>query len=132
LVRHNGALHLEAGRLAEAERDLLRALEWLPEEPATHTEIGRLRLAQADAASGDDERRALRDQAAQALREAIRLDADHAPAHRQLGLLLHAQGDLAAACRCFAHYLELAPDADDAPRIEGSVDELAAQGACGG
>lgn len=131
LVRDNGVLHLEAGRLAAAERDLLRAAEWLPEDPATHTEIGRLRLAQADAASDDDERWALRDQAAQAFREAIRLDADHPPAHRQLGLLLHAEGDLAAACRCFAHYLELAPDADDAPRVEDDRRELAAAGACG-
>lgn len=132
LVRHNGVLHLEAGRLAAAERDLLRAAEWLPEDPATHYEIGRLRLAQADEAPDDDARRALRDQAARALREAIRLDADHAPSHRQLGLLLDAQGDLAAACRCFAHYLELAPDAEDAAWIEEHRGELAAAGACGG
>lgn len=132
LVRHNGVLHLEAGRLAEAERDLLRAVDWLPGDPSSHTELGRLRIAQADAAAAGDERRALRDQAAQAFREAIRLDADHAPAHRQLGLLLDVRGELAAACRAFAHYLALAPDADDARRIEERRGELAAAGACGG
>lgn len=132
LVRDNGVLHLEAGRLAEAERDLLRAAEWRPDDPASHTEIGRLRLAQADAADNGDGRRALRDQAAQAFREAIRLDADHAPAHRHLGLLLHLEGDLAAACRSLSHYLELAPDADDAPEVDEMWSELAAAGACEG
>lgn len=134
LVRDNGVLHLEAGRLAEAERDLLRAAEWRPDDPASHTEIGRLRLAQADAADAadGDGRRALRAQAAQAFREAIRLDADHAPAHRHLGLLLHLEGDLAAACRSLAHYLELAPDADDAPEIEEVRSDLAAAGVCEG
>jgi predicted Zn-dependent protease len=132
LVRDNGVLHLEAGRLAEAERDLVRAADWRPDDPASHSEIGRLRLAQADAAAADDGdgRRALRAQAAQAFREAIRLDADHAPAHRHLGLLLHLEGDLAAACRSLAHYLELAPDADDAPEVEEVWSELAAAGAC--
>lgn len=132
LVRENGVLHLEAGRLAEAERDLLRAAEWRPDDPASHSEIGRLRLAQADAAADDDGRRALRAQAAQAFREAIRLDADHAPAHRHLGLLLHLEGDLAAACRSLAHYLELAPDAGDAPEVEELWSDLAAAGACEG
>ncbi|HUO85974.1 MAG TPA: M48 family metallopeptidase [Thermoanaerobaculia bacterium] len=130
VVRDNGVLHLEAGRLAEAEIDLLRALDWLADDPVTHYQIGRLRLAQADAATDDDARFARRAEAAGALREAIRLDADFAAPHAQLGLLLYAEGDLAAACRSFGHYLELAPGAEDAPRIEDYRRELAAEGMC--
>lgn len=132
VVRDNGVLHLEAGRFAEAEEDLARALAWLPGDPVTHYQLGRLRLAQADAAADDDERLARRGEAAVSLREAIRLDAEYPEPHRQLGLLLYAAGDLAAACRSFAHYLELAPDADDAERILDYRRELAAQGVCAG
>jgi predicted Zn-dependent protease len=131
VVRDNGVLHLDAGRFDEAERDLQRALDWLPADPVAHYQLGRLRLAQADAAADDDERLARRGEAETALREAIRLDADYPPPHRQLGLVLYARGDLAAACRSFGHYLELAPAADDAARIEDYRRELVAQGACG-
>lgn len=131
VVRDNGVLHLDAGRFAEAERDLRRAIDWLAEDPVAHYQLGRLRLAQADATDDDDERAARRGEAEAALREAIRLDADYGPPHRQLGLALYARGDLTAACRSFGHYLELAPDADDAERMEDYRRELAAQGVCG-
>lgn len=131
VVRDNGVLHLDAGRFDEAERDLQRALEWLPGDPVAHYQLGRLRLAQADATDDDDARTARRNEAETSLREAIRLDADYAPPHRQLALVLYARGDLGAACQSFGHYLELAPDADDAARVEDYRRELAAQGACG-
>lgn len=132
VVRENGVLHLEAGRLAEAEADLLRALDWMPEDPVTHHQLGRLRLAQADAAAGDDERLARRAEARVALREAIRLDADYPPPHREIGLLAYAEDDLAEACRSFGYYLELDDEAEDAGRIEDYVRELEAEGVCGG
>jgi predicted Zn-dependent protease len=129
VVRDNAALNLEIGRLDLAEKDLARAVEWLPEDPETHRLLARLRLAQAEAGD-DDQKLERRGEALAELREAIRLDADLAAAHRDLGLLLYADGDLTAACREFRYYAELAPDAADESRFRDYVRELEADGAC--
>ncbi len=130
VVRDDAALNLQLGRLVLAEDQLARALEWMPEDPETHLLLGRLRLAQAEAAPDEAARAGRLADAETALREAIRLDADRPAPHRELGLLLYRAGDRGAACISFRHYLELAPDAEDAGVFRDYVLELERDGVC--
>ena len=130
VVRDDARLNLEAGRLDIAEEELARARVWLPGDPESEILLARLRLAQAVLAVDDEVRHSLRLEARDALREAIRLDADRALAHRDLGLLLYEDGDPRDACRELGFYLELSPDAEDADRIRDYILELTRIGAC--
>jgi len=124
LVRDNAVLHLDAGELDLAEDDLLRTVEWMPDDPVTHFQLARLHLARAADEPDPDRREALRGSARAALAESIAIDPELPEPHRELGLLLHGDGDLAGACAEFRLYLELAPAAEDAPRFRDYVREL--------
>ena len=130
VVRDDAALNLEAGRLMIAEDQLARALEWMPEDPESHLLLGRLRQAQAEVETDPALAAERLAEAESALREAIRLDADRPEPHRELGLLLYRAGDRPAACIAFRHYLELAPEGDDAGRFRDYVLELERDGDC--
>jgi predicted Zn-dependent protease len=130
VVRDDAALNLEAGRLMIAEDQLARTLEWMPEDPESHLLLGRLRQAQAEVEADPALAAERLAEAESALREAIRLDADRPEPHRELGLLLYRAGDRAAACIAFRHYLELAPEGDDAGRFRDYVLELERDGDC--
>lgn len=130
VVRDDAALNLEAGRLMIAEDQLARALEWMPEDPESHLLLGRLRQAQAEVETDPALAAERLAEAEAALREAIRLDADRPEPHRELGLLLYRAGDRPAACIAFRHYLELAPEGDDAGRFRDYVLELERDGVC--
>ena len=130
VVRDDARLNLEAGRLDVAEEELDRAARWLAGDAETQVLFARLHLARAVLAVDDAERQDLRLAARDALREAIRLDPDHPFAHRDLGLLLYEDGDPTGACRELGFYLELAPDAPDADRVDDYLLELRQLGAC--
>jgi Zn-dependent protease with chaperone function len=130
VVRDDARLQLEAGRIDQAEEELARAMAWMPGDPKSHLLDARIRFARAVLAVDDAERRELRLEGRDALLEAIRLDADLALAHRDLGLFLYEEDDLAGACRELGFYLELDPDAPDAERIEDYLRELRSLGAC--
>jgi predicted Zn-dependent protease len=130
VIRDDARLNLGLGRLELAEHQLRRALALMPEDPETHALFGELHLARANAAKDESERGALRREAEAALREAIRLDPDHARAHRELGLLAYAGQDFETACVEFRQYLELEPRAEDAQRMRDYVLELERDGAC--
>ncbi len=129
VLRDDARMNLERGRLDLAAADLERALGWDADDAEGRTLLGELRLLQA-AATPAAEAEALRDDARRAFHEAIRLDPDLAEPHRELGLLLADDGDAAGACRELGHYLELAPDADDAAEIDDRRYELEEAGAC--
>ena len=59
----------------------------------------------------------LEQEAEDALHEAVRLDPQLPEPHRELGLLAYRRGEYRAACREFRHYLDAAPDADDAQAL---------------
>lgn len=130
VVRDDAALNIEAGRLQLAGDQLARALEWMPADPETHYQLGRLELARANAATDEAEGAEHRAAAETALREAIRLDPDRPLPHRELGLLLYRGDDPAGACIAFRHYLELDPDAEDAAAFRDYVLDLESQGDC--
>jgi predicted Zn-dependent protease len=130
VVRDDARLNIEKGRFRLAASELDKARAWMPEDPETRFLQGRLRLAEAAVEKDAGVQEELRARAADAFREAIRLD-DRRPApHRELGLLLYNQGDHRGACTEMKRYVELAPDADDAPRVRDYLLELAKDGHC--
>jgi predicted Zn-dependent protease len=130
VVRDDARLNIDLGRLSLASDELDKALDWMPQDPEVRFQIARLRLGQADAEKDEAARSSLLDQARDALRESIRLAPDRPGAHRELGLLLYREGERAAACRELGYYLELAPDAGDAPHVRDYVLELNQSGDC--
>ncbi|HEX6199323.1 MAG TPA: M48 family metalloprotease [Thermoanaerobaculia bacterium] len=131
VVRDDARLNLELGRLELAEAELDKVLDWMPEDPEAWLLRARLRLAQGDVEQDPAAREVLRGEAKDALYEAIRLDADRPAPHRELGLMLYREGDRGGACRELGHYLELAPEAEDAPRMRDYRLELEQAGECG-
>lgn len=76
-------------------------------------EVFRLRDAEGDAAA-----------AVAAYEKAIAAGGAPVEAHRALGLVHRKRGDRARAAACFANYLRLAPDAEDAKMITRYLEEL--------
>jgi predicted Zn-dependent protease len=132
VVRDDARLNLELGRLELAEAELEQVLSWMPEDPEAWFLRARLRLAQADAEAEPEAKAARVAAAKDALHEAVRLDPDRPAPHRELGLLLYREGEMRGACRELGHYLELAPEAEDAERVREYVVELRRDGVCGG
>lgn len=130
VVRDDARLNLELGRLELAEAELAKVLEWMPQDPEAWLLQARLRLAQAGVEKDPEAKASLAAQATDALHEAIRLDPERPAPHRELGLLLYRGGDFRGACRAFGHFLEMAPDAEDAARIRDYVLELERDGEC--
>lgn len=130
VIRDDARLNLESGRLALAASQLERVRELMPEDPEVHLLIGMLEQAEADNEKDPSVRRERIDRAADAFREAIRLDPERPAPHRELGLLVYGRGDLETACVQFRHYLELDPRAEDAARIRDYVLELERDGDC--
>lgn len=124
LVRDNAVLHLEAGELDVAEEDLLRALEWNPDDPVAHFQLARVDLARAAGEPDPGRRDAFRGSARAALAESIAADPDLPAPHRELGLLLYGDGDFAGACDEFRLYLAADPGAEDAHRFRDYVREI--------
>lgn len=131
VLRDDARLNIEVGRLNLAESQLERALALLPTDPETHFLFARLRLAQAQAAPNDAEWGSLNQSAQGALQETLRLDPMHAPALLELGFLAYDEDDFDAACHLFERYVELAPEAEETPRIRDYVLELDRDGYCG-
>lgn len=131
VVRDDARLNLDLGRLELAEAELDQVLSWMPEDPEAWFQRARLRLAQADADPEPGAKTARISEAKDALHEAIRLDPDRPAPHQELGLLLYREGDHQGACRELGHYLELAPEAEDAPRVRDYLLELRRDGSCG-
>jgi predicted Zn-dependent protease len=130
VVRDDARLNLEMGRLNLAESQLERVRRWMPEDPEAHYLTGRLRLAKAEAEKDAAAQKELRTAARESLRESIRLDPDRPAPHRELGLLLHRDGELRDACRELRHYARLAPDADDTERVRDYIRDLEGDGDC--
>jgi predicted Zn-dependent protease len=129
VVRDDARLNLEMGRLALAENQLEKARTWMTGDPETHFLMGRLRLAQSEAAAGE-ERDRRRGEAEDCFRRAIELDPDLPAPHRELGLLLYGRKDLRDACVQFRRYAALAPDEDDTERFQDYVREMEHDGTC--
>jgi predicted Zn-dependent protease len=66
------------------------------------------------------------ERAVEAYLDALRLEPDHPAALRGLGLVLQEKGDLLAAGRRLARYLQVAPDALDRPQVLKALADITA------
>jgi beta-barrel assembly-enhancing protease len=118
LVRDNAELDIRAGRFALAQRQLERVLAMRPRDPVVHLYQGELHRLVAQRAGDTAERAEHARQALESYERSVALEPGYAAPYRQLGLLHFQAGDSAGARTAFARYLELAPEAPDAPRIK--------------
>lgn len=130
VVRDDARLNIEAGRLKLAAAELQRAKAALPEDPEVHFLLGKLKLAQADAASDATRRSRLVEEGRAALERSRRLGLDRPELDRELGLLAYRAEDWPAACEHFERYVETADDAVDVSTIRGYLLELQRDGHC--
>jgi predicted Zn-dependent protease len=130
VIRDDARLNLERGRLNLAASQLDRVSDLMPEDPEVHLLIGMLELKRADGEKDVVLQREMKDRAAVAFREAIRLDPERPVPHRELGLLAYHDEDFEAACVQFRQYVELDPKAEDAGRIRDYVLELERDAGC--
>jgi predicted Zn-dependent protease len=130
VVREDARMNLDMGRLKVAEAEIAKARAWNPEDPRVHFLKGRLRLAQAGAEKELEAGGRLRDEAENAFRSAIELDAKYPEPRRELGRLLDARKDYRGACAQFRRYLDLDPEADDLDTVLDRVAELERFGGC--
>lgn len=100
LARLNlGAAYMAADRLAEAERELRRALDLNPAERMVHNNLGIVyaRQGRVDAAEAE-------------FRAELALNPGYADGHFNLGTLLYEKGDAGGAAASWERALELDPD----------------------
>ncbi len=130
VIRDDARLNLERGRLKLAEAQLARVRDMPPQDPEVHLLTGLLELRKAEGEKDAVRAREMRERAAAAFHESIRLDPNRPEAHRELGVLAYGDDDFATACVQFRQYRELDPQADDAARIRDYLLELERDGHC--
>lgn len=130
VVRDDARLNIESGRLKLAEYELERANASLPSDPETHFLLGKLKLAQAEAATSPAETQGLLAEASAAFQESRRLGLARTELDRELGLVAYRLKDWNAACESLGRYVDSAADADDIATIRGYLLELRSDGRC--
>jgi beta-barrel assembly-enhancing protease len=123
VVRDNAYEDVRAGRFALAAQQLDRVLAARPEDAAAHVYYGDLHRLRAQHARGTNVTAQI-GKALASYERAIELDPGMAEPHRQLGLLYYQQKDFARARAAFEQYVTLKPDAPDAARIQGYIQDL--------
>lgn len=108
-----GIAAARAGRVAEAERAFLAALDAHPDSPKARNNLGILyrRLGRLEEAIAMYE-------------QAIALDSTSPVPHKNLGLIYEEKGQRAEALRHFERYRTLRPDAPDADEIARKIARL--------
>lgn len=129
VIRDDAELNLELGRLDRAGEELERALAMLPGDPRTHYLVGKLELARAEKAKGE-EQADLKAKAQEAFQEAVRLDPQAPEPHRELGLLAYRSGDLDFACKQLQTYVRLDPNGEQIRVVKDYILELRQDGHC--
>lgn len=117
LLLDNAQMDISLGRWVWAEEGIRRAIVIKPDDPKGHYQLGELYRRRAS--DGDQEK------ALASYGVAMEQDAEFAPAHRGLALVLMKTGLGEKARSHFERYLSLAPGADDRPYIEQYLATLA-------
>lgn len=116
-----GDLYANEGRSADSQTAFQKVVELDPENAyQTFFNIGALILQGKNLSSGETDR------AIAALRRAIEIKGDYAPAHRQLANALLQKQDFAGARSSLERYLEVRPNAPDATQVQALLKALPA------
>ena len=116
VVIATGRLDYEQARFETAQAMFEKAVRSWQDDPVPHYYLGKIAL---ETGAGDGVDRALKH-----LGEAIKADAQYAPAYRELGLAQYRKGDRPSAIASLERYLALDPKAEDAKQIGSTIEEL--------
>jgi predicted Zn-dependent protease len=130
VLKDDARMNIAAGRFRLAGDEIDRALAIVPDDADALNLKGELHLAWAQSTKDPERVAELRRGARDAFLAALEADPDYAPAYRELGLLAFRDGDKELACESFETYVSLAPEAEDAARIEDYVREIRSEGRC--
>src|SRR5437016_13773622 len=108
-----GDAEQQSGDVDGAIRDFQRALAQDPNLPVVWTKLG--------IAYKDKDCRGCRTKAVDALQRATRVDPGDALAHHELGYIFKDDGRRRDAIAEFRRYLDLRPDAGDAPSVQDDI-----------
>jgi predicted Zn-dependent protease len=109
VVQLTAAANVQSQEFARAGRALAAALDRNPNDANAHYQMGRLLWAQGGAANAQ--------QVLDAFGNAVQLDPTFALPWRDAGLVLYEVRQVNHAAKAFERYLQLAPDAPEAPQI---------------
>ena len=116
VVQLNTAANLQSKEFAQAGRSLAAALDRNPNDAKAHYDMGRLLWSQGGMANAQ--------QALDAFGNAIQLNPTFALPWRDAGVVLYEARQVNQAARAFERYLQLAPDAPEAPQIRALLQSL--------
>lgn len=116
LAKRNAMANYENKDFGKAQRGLAAALDRNPDDAQARYDLGRVLWAQGGTENAE---RALEEFA-----EAVRLQPDLAPAWRDIGVVFYELRDVNRAVLAFERYLQLAPDAPEAPKIRAFVNAM--------
>ena len=116
VVQLNTAANFQSQEFARAGKALAAALDRNPNDAKAHYDMGRLLWAQDKEANAQ--------QAFDEFGAAIQLDPNFAPAWRDAGLVLYEARQVNHAAKCFERYLQLVPNAPEAPELRAFLEQM--------
>lgn len=116
LVVATGILDYQAKRFKTAQAMFEKAAPVWDGDPVPHYYLGKIALE-----TGGD---AVLDTAVAELNDAVKADSTYAPAYHELGLAYYRKKAWPKAVAALQKYLTLAPNADDAARVQTMIAEL--------
>jgi predicted Zn-dependent protease len=119
LSHQNAMANFQNQEFARAKRGLAAALERNPNDANAHYNLGRVLWAQGGAKNAE--------QVLEAYGNALQLDPTLAGAWRDAGLVLYELRDVNRAAQAFERYLQLAPDAPEAPKLRAFLNATRGQ-----
>ncbi|HET6900598.1 MAG TPA: tetratricopeptide repeat protein [Vicinamibacteria bacterium] len=116
LKQQNAMANFQGQEYGRAQRGLAESLERNPNDANAHYNLGRVLWAQGGAKNAQ--------QALDAYVAAIEADPTMAAPWRDIGVIFYELRDVKRAGQAFEKYLELAPNAPEAPQIRAFLDVL--------
>ena len=114
--KETAVANLQSQEYARAQRGLAAQIDRNPNDANAHYNMGRVLWAQGGVRNAE--------QVLEAFANAIQLDPKFAAPWQGAGLVLYELRDVNRAAAAFERYLQLAPDAPDAPKIRAFVNAV--------
>jgi regulator of sirC expression with transglutaminase-like and TPR domain len=119
LEQQNAMANYQSQEYARAQRGLAAAVERNPNDASAHYNLGRVMWAQGGARNAES--------VLEAYSSAIQLNPTLAGPWRDAGLVFYELRDMNRAAQAFERYLQLAPDAPEAPKIKAFLNAMRGQ-----
>jgi tetratricopeptide (TPR) repeat protein len=119
LSQQNAVANFQSQEYARAQRGLVAALDRNPNDANAHYNLGRVLWAQGGAKNAEP--------ALEEFATAVQLDPKLAAPWRDIGSVFYELRDVNRAALAFERYLQLAPDAPEAPRIKALLNAVRVQ-----